>query len=225
MGLIQKFKEWRTSRAKKNEKWHIIDNFSELPIGKYLQIIRIGESNVSDVDKSTAILQVLTGWSAEDIESLSLPEYSALVSGCSWLLERPQKVELDKYYIVGDFKLKITEAKDLTTAQYIDFQQFAQDADRHILELLSVLLVPVGKRYGEGYDVGAVRKWIEHLPTDVAFSLMAFFLNNAAQSLQCFLISLAEDILAAPAKTEEQMKTKAKAKELLALFQENGGGN
>ena len=222
MGLFQKVKEWRKGR----QKWHIIDNMHDLPIGKYLRILEISKSNAEEIDKSTAVLEVLTGWSATDIECLSLTEYSALVSGCGWLFDEPTPIPVKREYRVGDFVLRPTEAEQLTTAQFIDFQQFAQDTEKYIVELLSVLLVPIGKRYGEGYDVGGVRKWIAKcLPTDTAISLVAFFLANAEQSARRILTSLEEDIKTAPAKTTEQIKSKARALAILKLSLPNGGGN
>lgn len=223
MGIIQRFEQWRNKR---NEKWHIIDNMHELPIGKYLRILEIGKGEGEDIDKSTAVLAVLTGWSANDIECLTLDEYSALVSGCGWLYEEVQPVAVQKEYRCGDFLLRPTLAKDLTTAQYIDFQTFAQDADRYIVELLSVLLVPVGKRYGEGYNIERVQEWIRRtLPTDSALSLVAFFLLNAEKSMSDTLRSLADTIKQAPARTMEQMKKKAEAIAITEAMLKNGGGN
>lgn len=221
MGLIQRFKEWR---EKRNEKWHIIDNMHELPIGKYLEIIEIGKREGDDIDKSTAVLQVLTGWSVGDIENLSLAEYSALASGCAWLYEPPKPVAVAKEYRCGDYTLRPTSADKLTTAQYIDFQAFVQDTDRYIVELLSVLLVPVGKRYGEGYDMAKVQEWIRRtLPADSAISLVAFFLHNANELMRDTLLSSEEAIRNAPAKTEEQKETKRKAMKIVDIIK-NGVG-
>ena len=153
MGLLDKLR-------RRKEKWHIIDNMHELPIGKYLRILEISKSNAEEIDKSTAILQVLTDWSATDLENLSLNEYSALVTGCGWLFEQPKPTKIQRTYKIGDFELRLTDAKDICTAQYIDFQAYAKDMDSYIVELLSALLVPKGKRYGEGYDIERLRKHI-----------------------------------------------------------------
>ena len=222
MKLIERLK---SKRAQRNEKWHIIDNLHDLPVGKYLRILEIGRSDAEDIDKSTAVLEVITGWSASDIEALSLTEYSALASGCGWLYAEPQPTPIERAYRVGDFVLRPTKAEELTTAQFIDFQQFANDADNHIIELLSVLLVPQGKRYGEGYDVAEVRKWIAmYLPTDTAISLIGFFLHNAEQSSRRILTSLERDIKTAPATTVEQMQTKARALTLVRVSLRGGDG-
>lgn len=218
MGLFDKLK-------RNKEKWHIIDNMHELPIGKYLRILEIGKSEAEEIDKSTAILQVLTDWSATDLESLSLNEYSALVSGCGWLFEQPKPTKLQRTYRIGDFELRLTDAKNICTAQYIDFQAYAKDMDSYIVELLSALLMPKGKRYGEGYDMGRLREHIaRYMPTDTAMTLVGFFLNNAQQSIGNILHSLAQTIDEAPAKTTEQMQTKARAMAVVQHLRKNGGG-
>lgn len=218
MGLLDKFK-------RNKEKWQLIDNLHQLPIGKYLQIIEIGKSEMSEIDKSTAILEILTGWSANDIEQLPLPTYSALVSGCGWLYEEPKPVQVEKSYKIGDFDCRVTDAKKITTAQYIDFQTYGKDMDAYIVEVLSIVLVPKGKRYGEGYDIEQLRKWIAmYLPTDTALSLIAFFLLNAQQSMLTILTSSVKTIQQAPAKTMKQMRDKATALAMVKHLQQNGGG-
>lgn len=218
MGLFDKLR-------RRKEKWHIIDNMHELPIGKYRRILEIGKRDVEEIDKSTAILQVLTDWSATDLENLSLKEYSALVSGCGWLFEQPKPTKIQRTYKIGDFQLRLTDAKDICTAQYIDFQAYAKDMDSYIVELLSALLVPKGKRYGKGYDIERLRKHIaQYMPTDTAMTLVGFFLSNAQQSIGNILHSLEQTINEAPAKTIEQMQTKARAMAVAQRLRKNGGG-
>lgn len=222
MGVIQRFKDWR---YKRKEKWHIIDNHHDLPIGKYMECIDIAKSEIDGIDKATAILRVLTGWSEQDIENLSVVEYSALASGCGWLYEQVAVVDTKKQYKVGEFILCPSDADSITTAQYIDFQTFVVDADKYIIEMLSALLVPKGMRYNAGYSIKDVQKSIRnYLPTDDAISLVAFFLAKCQQSIADTRLSLDEEIKRAPAKTKEQKEMKKKAVEMLANMQRSGDG-
>lgn len=223
MGLIKRIKDWR---LKRKEKWHIIDNHHDLPIGKYMACIAITMDERDNIDKATSILRVLTGWTEADLENLSVPEYSALASGCGWLYEQVPVVETKKEYKVGDFILCTSDAEKLTFAQYIDFQTFVKDADKYLIEMLSALLVPKGKRYNEGYSVKEVQDSIRaYLPTDDAISLVAFFLAKCEQSITSTPLSLEEEIKNAPAKTEEEKATKARAMEMLASIRANGAGS
>lgn len=221
MGIIQQFKEWRERR---NEKWHIIDNHHELSIGQYVDIIAIGKDSGELIDKSTAVLKVLTGWSEADIEGLPLSTYSALASGCGWLYEPIPPREVQRDYRVGDYLLRRTNADELTTAQYIDFQAYVKDTDKYIVELLSVLLVPYDKKYGVGYSVTDVQKHIRrYLPTDDAVMLVAFFLKQSEALISSTLHSLEEEVRNAPTKTKEQKETIAKAMAIISAV--NGDGS
>lgn len=222
MGLLKRFREWRERR---NEKWHIISSHSELPIGTHLRILQVSQGAQDDIDKTTEIIQLLTGRSIEDIESLSLSEYAALASGCGWLHEEIALVQVEREYKVGDYRLRPTDADKLTFAQYVDFQTFAKDADRYMVELLSVLLVPVGHRYNVGYDIERVKAHIaRYLPTDAALSLVAFFFASALQSTTTIPHSLEQLIREAPARTMEQTQTKAQAIAMVEALRQNGVG-
>lgn len=219
MGIFDKLK-------RNKEKWHIIDNMHELPIGKYLRILEISKSDNEEIDKSTAILQVLTDWSVEQLEALPLDSYSALASGCGWLFEQPQPTEIKSSYSVGDFKVRMSDAATITKAQYTDFQRYAQDVDTYMVELLSALLIPKGKRYKEGYDMKLLQKHIGmYMPTDTAMTLVGFFLRQSQVSIGHILHSLEQDIDEAPAKTVEQMQTKARAIAVVKHLRKSGGGN
>lgn len=210
----------------RKDKWHIISDMHELSAGKYVEIQRICKGEGEDIDKSTAILRVLTGWSEGDIESLSLTEYAALVSGAEWLYAEPKAVEPKTSYNLGDYDLRLTDAEAITFAQFVDFQAFAKDVDAHFIELLSVVLVPQGKRYGDGYSIKDVRKCIARsLPADDALAVIAFFLHNAQLSLSSIATSLEGVVQSAPSKTVAQTTAKARAMTMLRALRGGGAGN
>lgn len=222
MGLIQRLKE---KRDKRREKWHIIDNMHDLPIGKYMEIQGIAKSEREEFDKSTAVLSVLTGWSEADIEQFTLEEYSALASGCGWLYEEIQPVEVRKEYRIGDYILRPTNATTATTAQLVAIQTYAKDIDGNMLDILALLLVPRGHKYGDGYDVEKVRNHIaRYLGTDDAFSLIGFFLKQCEAYIPSLANSLERTIREAPARTIEQIRKKAEALAVVTHLSNNGGG-
>lgn len=222
MGLVKRFKEWRASRQVKKV---IIDNHHDLPIGKYLECVEITKSEIDEIDKATALLGILTGWSEADVENLSVNEYATLASGCGWLYAPMIPAKLEKEYQLGEFRVVVSDADTITTAQYIDFQSFVKDTNKYIIELLSALLVPKGKRYGEGYSLKELQQSIrDYLPTDVATTMVAFFLNRLRQLTADIPHSLEEEVKNAPAKTEMQKAQKKKALQALANLRKNGGG-
>ena len=166
----------------------IIDNYRDLPIGLYLEICDIDRrEDLEDINKQVSIISVLTGMAEEDIYNLPLDEYRQLAAKSQYL-RHPYEGEIltAKNYIVGKFTLvPVEDYRKITTAQYIDFQTFAKDAERNIVEILSCMLIPKGKKYNQDYDVLEVQKALrEHLCVADALSLVAFFLVQYRQSIK-----------------------------------------
>ena len=166
----------------------IIDNYRDLPIGLYLEICDIDRrEDLEDINKQVSIISVLTGMAEEDIYNLPLEEYRQLAAKSQYL-RHPYEGEIltAKNYIVGKFTLvPVEDYRKITTAQYIDFQTFAKDAERNIVEILSCMLIPKGKKYNQDYDVIEVQKALrEHLCVADALSLLAFFFVQYRQSIK-----------------------------------------
>lgn len=166
----------------------IIDNYRDLPIGLYLEICDIDRrEDLEDISKQVSIISVLTGMAEEDIYNLPLEEYRELAAKTRYL-SHPYEGEIltAKNYIVGKFTLvPVEDYRKITTAQYIDFQTFAKDAERNIVEILSCMLIPKGKKYNQDYDVLEVQKALrEHLCVADALSLLAFFFVQYRQSIK-----------------------------------------
>lgn len=166
----------------------IIDNYRDLPIGLYLEICDIDRrEDLEDINKQVSIISVLTGMAEEDIYDLPLADYRELAAKTHYL-SHPYEGEIltAKNYIVGKFTLvPIEDYRKITTAQYIDFQTFAKDAERNIVEILSCMLIPKGKKYNQDYDVLEVQKALrEHLCVADALSLLAFFFVQYRQSIK-----------------------------------------
>ena len=161
------------------DNMNIISNYRDLPIGMYLDICEIDRrSDIEELHKQVSIISVLSGMDEEEIYNLPLDKYKELAAQSSFL-SRPYEGEIltAKSYIVGKFTLQpVEDFRKVTTAQYIDFQTFAQDTEKNIVEILSTMLVPKGKKYNQDYDVIEVQKAIrENLSVADALSLMAFF--------------------------------------------------
>lgn len=165
----------------------IIDSYNRLPIGKYQEILEVTHNeSLEEIDKQTQILSILTGVAEEEILHLPIGEYKELVAKAAFL--EPENItyhQVPKKYILGGMELyPVRDFRRLETAQYIDFQTYAQDLDKYLVEYLSVILVPKGHRYNEGYDIIEVQKAIrEEMPISDGVSLVAFFLTLFRKSI------------------------------------------
>jgi hypothetical protein len=166
----------------------IIDNYRDLPIGLYLEICDIDRrEDLEDINKQVSIISVLTGMAEEDIYNLPLEEYRQLAAKSQYL-RHPYEGETRtaKTYALEGWVLEpVQDYRKITTAQYIDFQTFAKDAERNIVEILSCMLIPKGKKYNQDYDILEVQKALrEHLCVADALTLLAFFFVQYRQSIK-----------------------------------------
>lgn len=213
----------------------IIDSYNALPLGAYLDILDINSDEcLDDLGRQTAILAVLTGLNEKDVLLLPLDEYASLAAHMEFLshdVPQPRR-SIGKILSIGKNKYRIPQnPAKITTAQFVDFRSWAEswkDGKRPVPEILSTMIVPEGKTYGDDYEVEDVQADIrENLDTVTAFALCAFFLDSWRRYIMDSL-SFSEKALK---RIENNPKAKAKLKELqtmtelLTSLQESGRGS
>ena len=206
----------------------IIDNYNKLSLGKYMEIQAVSrQEGLDDLDKQVQILSILTGVSEDEILHLPIQEYKDLVARSAFL--DPENItyhQVAKKYILGGFELiPVRDYRKVETGQYIDFQTYAPNLDNHLVEFLSVILVPKGHRYNEGYDILEVQHAIrEEMSVSDAVSMVAFFLTWCRR--------LIKDSLNYSMEAARKIKDKAKREEMMdqirrqeRLLDSNGDGS
>lgn len=194
----------------------IIDNYNRLTLGMYQEIQEISrDESLEDIDKQVQILSILTGETEDEILHLPIQEYKELVVKAGFL--DPENINyhpIAKKYILGKFELIPTrDFRKIETCQYIDFQTYAPDLDKYMVEFLSVILVPKGHRYNEGYDILEVQKAIrDEMSVSDGVSLAGFFLTWCRKSIQ--------DSLNYSKQEAMRIKDKTKREEILRRVQE-----
>ena len=157
----------------------IIDNYRNLPIGKYLEILELSQDeNVDALEQQVKTISILTGLTEDDVLALPIMQYKEL-AGKTKFLENGYdgKLQVAKSYGLGGMELiPVKDFAKITTAQYVDFQNLSKEGDKYLVETLSTLLIPKGKKYMDGYEIEDVRQAIrENLSVADVLSLSAFF--------------------------------------------------
>lgn len=185
-------------------------NWEDISIKKFDEINNI-LSHINNVNEDEALeininlLSILCDVSVEEIEDLPLTEFSKLVKQTEFLKEMPKVDIKDNYVINGKKYVLCANVSKMTTAQYIDYQTLVKNADKNVKELLSVFLIPKGKKYGE-YDLEEVMNDIYNYFPIADARAVSFFFTLVLQSLtKATLISLER-------RTKKELK-KTKTKE------------
>lgn len=209
-----------------------IDSYKDLPLGMYLDILRIDEDEtLDDLGRQVAVLAVLTGLKESEILQLPLGEYAANTARLAFLQQDvPEPLRpIGKTIVIGGVKYGVPQSPaKISTAQFVDFRAYAGKwKERPIPELLSTLLVPEGHKYADGYEVEDVQAALRsELDTVTAFALSAFFLRSWSQFIEASLYSLERPIkkLKRRGQTQKAAQMEAKVTELRTILQQSGDG-
>ena len=146
---------------------------------------------------------------------LPIPEFTELSAKAQFLsAEGFNAGRMAKKYVIGGMELiPVTDFRKLETCQYLDFQTYAGDLDKYMAELISVLLVPKGHRYNEGYDIIALQESIrQEMSVADGATIVGFFLTLCGRSIK--------DSLNFSRRMAKGIKDKEKRTEILKRIEE-----
>lgn len=145
-------------------KWHSVTYRQFLDIKKATEI-------EDETERVFAIAQAVYG---EDVLNLPLAEFNKKCANLSFLKEpvpnnltvKTVEVNGREYYFDGLLGR-------ITTAQYIDFQNYQKSQDE--VKTFSVFLIPKDHKYNDGYDMEQVFNDILDIPVPILMSASFFF--------------------------------------------------
>lgn len=201
----------------------MIERYEDLPLGVYNKISDlVNAEGKEDLEIQVGIISLLSGKSEEEILGMSLEEYSDMAKKTLFLKEPNKAVpKIRKNYRVGDFILcPVDDYQRLTAGQYIDFQHYTQAEGLDFVGLLSVLLVPKGCKYNEGYDMVDVRNAIaDTMSVPDAMALTAFFFKKFVRLIKDSLTSSKREVRRMKGARRKEMEMRiASAESLMRLI-------
>lgn len=204
----------------------MIDNYNDVTIGKYQELMAIldGE-HIDEYTTNIKLVAALNDMSEDEVGNLNLTEYKKLNEKLVFLTEMPVQKMVANRYKIGGYELETMLSIDkMTVSQYLDYQTFVKDSDKYLVELLSVFLIPKGKRYNEGYDIIEVHKVIrDNISIVDALSLSAFFLLWYQSLTKATLSSLIRRLKRMKRKMKNQEEIE-KMEEAIANLERSGDG-
>lgn len=188
-----------TNKELKYKSW------STLPIGKYEKIKEIIRDEVENSD--IEILSVLCDCEPDELLNSPVGEVRRLLNESQFILKKPNvKDRLRNKYITldGTKYVVYTDFKDITTAQYIDFQTFYKDFEKNYCNVLATFIIPEGHTYNDGYDaLETAEVFREKMPVEVAENACFFFANRSRRSFLKGLIFLVWKITMMEIRTKD----------------------
>lgn len=203
----------------------IIDSWKKVTIAKYLEIRDVIETVKSEDEVKVALLSVLTDIDEDDLLDMPIIRFNHLLQNIGFIFEDVPNTQVATEYVLGGERYEVMlNIKDMTTAQFIDYQNFVSDVDNNLIPLLSIFLIPKGKRYNDGYDIIEVQERIKNNLSIVdAKGLAAFFLQWYKSLLKVTVHSLTKQ-MRKRMKKEKNTEVRKKMMEAIASLEKSGDG-
>lgn len=152
-----------------------------LPI-KYLpQITRITQSSIlSEEDKILRCTALINNIDYDELLNYPIDKTQELIKSVNFLYGEPKKKKLvrnlnlngKKYYVIDDIK-------DITTAQFIEYNSLMDNVENNLPQLLSLFVIPKGHKYNENYNVKDVVDVINnYMSVEEGLSIANFFIKR-----------------------------------------------
>ena len=155
--------------------------WSDITISDYRKIIDINERELdSDLEKSVGYLSVLMSKPEDELWGLNILELKELLENTKWLFESEFTFNKHpfKHLTINGEKYDIcVDIMKFSVAQYADFQIYwdkRTDPD-YMAKLMTIFVIPKGKKYNEGYDVLELADILEENISITDFNSICFF--------------------------------------------------
>ena len=150
----------------------------------YRQLLDIREaSNIEDENERVyAIMEAIFG---EDVLDLPLKEFNEKCKELQFLQSSiPNNLHVKNIKVNGREYYFDGLLGKITTAQYIDFQNYQKNEDEQ--KTFSVFIIPKGHKYNDGYDMDQVFNDILDVPVPILFSASFFFIRQFELFIRIF---------------------------------------
>lgn len=197
-------------------------NWNEISVNtfKKLQEIQFNQEDELEVlDANVRILALLCDVDEDVIGDLTKSEFRRLLNQTAFLKEMPKANINDKYVVNGNKYNVHLKLQEMSISQYIDFQTFCKEKEKNIAEIIACFLIPKGKKYGDGYNIGDVVNDIgEYMSIVDAYSIM-FFFTLLFQSLTKAMLSYSIKQMKKGMKKMSNEEEKQKIREAITSIQ------
>lgn len=205
--ILDMFGLFKKKKEKKDKEKEIRYDWKDISIKQFIDISKVDREDEDIIFKYLAIINNVD---LEAIYNMPYPEVMRMAKGLSFLSKAPKHRLPQKRYTINEVEYEVMcDPNKMTTAQYIDFQMLDSDYNNHIPELLAIILVPVGKKYNEDYDMDKAKEDIfNYLGIEEAFGLCDFFSTWSSVYIRLIMGRLTREIRkAAKMAQTEELKT------------------
>lgn len=206
------FKRIFGKKQNPNDIITIKTSWDEITVQEMMDISLVLEDEDTEYNKIQTLVSILTGRDFEYLGKLPMVTYKMLMQCVGFLQTKPEPNKLKKSYTINGHKyIQCADVTKVTTAQFVDYNNYVNSGEKDITKILSVMLVPEGHEYSQGYDIASVQEDIKDMKYKDALAI-SFFLQKQFAAYVMLMVDYSEKLMEKSNPTEEQM-TKFKAQQ------------
>lgn len=152
--------------------------WKDITIKQFKGIQEIVKTSTDEIDMTVKLLAFLRGKTEDHYLDLPIEEFQKEARVLSFLNQESREMIKEKYTVKGQvFTLNVNVSK-MPAGQYIDYMNILQSTPDNFSLLLATLLIPEGKSYNTGYDIGANAELFEESFPWADVHAIAFFFSR-----------------------------------------------
>lgn len=181
-------------------------SWDEITVQEMMDINTVIEDEDTEANKMQTLISILTGKDFEYLGSLPMVTYKMLIGCTAFLQTKPEPNKIKSKYIINGKKyIQCGDVTKITTAQFIDYNNYIMNKESDISKILSVILVPEGHDYNQGYNIDEAIEDIKTMKYQDALGV-SFFLQKQFAAYVMLTLDYSKRTLMESNPTKEQME-------------------
>lgn len=166
----------------------IKERWSDITIAEYERIVETIKSTDDEIERLTGVISVLSGVDEDEIADMPIAEIAKIGQKLDFLNSFDFNKNATYKTLVIDGETLVLAVKDMSVAQYVDFQATWSAESKDLARIISICYVPKGKIYNKDYDIEElIDKIRNNVSIDKANSI-GFFLLKKLNGLTNFTV-------------------------------------
>ena len=160
----------------------IKDKWSDITIAEYERIVETIKSTDDEIERLTGVISVLSGVDEDEIADMPIAEIARIGQKLDFLNSFDFNKNATYKSLVIDGETLVLSVKDMSVAQFVDFQASWSAETKDLARIISICYVPKGKTYNKDYDIEElIEKIRNNVSIDKANSIGFFLLKRFAK--------------------------------------------
>lgn len=166
----------------------IKDKWSDVTIAEYDRIVDIINRTDDEIERLTGVISVLSGVDEDKIADMPIAEIARIGQKLDFLNSFDFNKNATYKTLVIDGETLVLAVKDMSVAQYVDFQATWSAETKDLARIISICYVPKGKTYNKDYDIEELIKKIRNNVSIDKANSIGFFLLKKLNGLTTFTV-------------------------------------